>query len=465
MTEGKMDATNSRPPLSLWDAISIIIGIVVGSTIFRSPPLIFGSVASAGTGLAAWVLGGALSLVGALCYAELACSYPQDGGDYVYLHRAFGSVFGFLFGWSHLTVILPAMIGAIAFVFADYAVLLLRLREDAATLAAALAILGLAAINALGIAAGKRTQNLLTLAKLLGLGGIVIAGFGWGRTETATAAPAGPGGFGLAMILVLYAYGGWNDLAFVTAELRSRRHIVLALVAGTAVITLIYLAVNIAYLRALGFAELRLSKAVAADVLRLPLGPFGEKAACLLVMVCALGAINGMILTGARLYAVVGRDYRPLAWLARGNTRRGAPLGALAALALSALALIAAVGPKAGRDVLDFLLQKVGMEPLPWQKYEGGFNTLVAGTSPVFWGFFLLSGLSLFVLRQVDATGKRPFAVPLFPLLPLIFCGSCAFMLYQSLSYAGNLALLGGVPLLLGLIPYAMAKNSGESGA
>jgi amino acid transporter len=142
--------------------------------------------------------------------------------------------------------------------------------------------------------------------------------------------------------------------------------------------------------------------------------------------------------------------------------RRGAPLGALAAQTLCALTLIVVVGTEKGQYGLDRLLREVGLEPLPWQKYEGGFNTLVAGTAPVFWGFLLLSGLSLFVLRQVDAQQKRPFSVPLFPLLPLIFCGSSSFMLYQSLRYAGSLALLGGIPLLLGVLPYAMANGRGR---
>jgi amino acid transporter len=441
--------------LRLWDAVSIIIGVVVGSAIFRTPPLVFGSVASPWTALGAWFLGGGLSLAGALCYAEMACAYPHPGGDYHFLGRACGPATGFLFGWSLLTVVLPGTVGAMAFVFADYAARLWGLSGDQTVAWAAGAVVGVTVVNALGVTFGKGTQNALTVAKLLGLAGLVVVGIGWGRVGAlAESAPAEAGGFGLAMILVLYAYGGWSHAAYVAAEVRPRRHVALALVLGTAVVTAVYLAVNVAYLLALGFEGSRHSTAVAADVLRLPLGDLGERAMCVLVMVCALGAINGTLFTGARVYAAVGTDHPRLAWLGRWHTRRGAPLGALAAEALLGLAMIVVVGTPRGRAALDGLLRSVGLVPLPWGKYEGGFNTLVAGTAPVFWVFFLLSGLSLLVLRRSDPAAERPFRVPLYPLLPLAFCGSCLFMLYASLRYAGGLTLLGVVPLVPGLLFY-----------
>ena len=448
--------------LRLWDAVSIIIGVVVGASIFRAPSLVFDSVVGPWPALGAWALGGLLSLAGALCYAELACAYPHPGGDYHFLGRAYGPATGFLFGWSLLTVVLPGTIGAMAFVFADYAARLWHLREGQVVGWAAGAVIGLAAVNALGVTFGKGAQNALTVAKLLGLGGLVVAGIGWGRPGAfAESAPAGEGGFGLAMILVLYAYGGWSHAAYVAAEVRPRRHIALALLVGTAIITVIYLAVNAAFVMALGFEGACRDGAGAADVLRLALGDFGERAMCVLVMVCTLGAINGTLFTGARVYAAVGMDHPRLAWLGRWQTRRGAPLGALVAEALAGLAMIAVVGTARGRAALDGLLQAVGMATLPWKKYEGGFGTLVAGTAPVFWGFFLLSGVSLLVLRRSDPAAERPFRVPLFPVLPLVFVGSCLFMLYASLRYAGGLTLLGIVPLVPGLLFYRRPRRDG----
>jgi amino acid transporter len=378
----------------------------------------------------------------------------------VYLSRAYGSWAGFLFGWAQLAVLLTASIGVMAFVFADYTVRLWKPFADWEVLFAVAAVVVLSLINILGVVLGKWTQNLLTAVKVLGLGGIVAAGVCWGQPEAWTvAAPKGETNFGFAMILILYAYGGWNDAAFVAAELRNRRHIPLALILGTVGITVIYLTVNVAYLLVLGFEGVRQSKAVAADVLSRPLGDFGEKAMCLLVMISALGAINGLILTGSRVYSSLGAEHSVFAWLGRWHPRLGSPVWSLLAQALISLAMIAAVGTEPGRQTLDELLQRIGLEPLPWKQYFGGFETLVAGTAPVFWLFFLLTGVSLFALRQRDPRINRPFSVPFYPVVPLIFCGTCLYMWYAAVSYAKNLAMIGWVPLLAGLPLYLISKR------
>jgi amino acid transporter len=446
--------------LGLWDAVSIIIGIVIGSTIFQSPPIILKNVLGPWTGLSAWALGGALSLIGAFCYAELATAYPRSGGDYVYLTRAFGPWMGFLFGWGQLVAIRTSSIGSLAFVFGGYAARLWNLEQATDVWFAIGAVAALTLMNVVGVVFGKWTQNILTTLKVVGLSGIVIAGLGWGKPGSFTVEePISGPGFGLAMIFVLYAYGGWNDAALVAAELRQRRHIALALILGTSGITLIYLAVNVAYIWALGFEGVRQSSAVAADVLKLPLKDFGEKAMCLLVMIAALSSINGVIFTGSRVYATLGTEHSIFTWLGRWHERFGTPLWALVAQALITLAMILGVGTEWGRQAIDQVLILCGLAALPWEEYFGGFGTLVTGTAPVFWGFFLLSGLSLFVLRERDQRIERPFTVPLFPVLPLVFCATSFYMLYQSIKYAGNLGLMGAIPLFLGLPLYLLSKK------
>src|SRR3712207_4545316 len=175
----KQQAQPVQAQLGLWDAISIIIGIVIGAGIYETPPLVFQQVSGPWMGLGVWALGGLLSLIGALCYAELASTYPRSGGDYVYLTRAYGRCAGFLFGWAQLTVIVPASIGMMAYVFADYAVRLGDGGSGPTFLYAALVVLGLSLVNLLGLTAGKHTQNGLSAAKVLGLGGILLAGFAW----------------------------------------------------------------------------------------------------------------------------------------------------------------------------------------------------------------------------------------------------------------------------------------------
>jgi APA family basic amino acid/polyamine antiporter len=515
------DATSpEKPKLGLWDAVSIIVGIVIGSTIYKSPQLIMSNVSSPTWGLAAWALGGVLSLIGALCYAELATTYPRSGGDYVYLSRAFGRWCGFLFGWAQLSVILTSSIAMMAFVFGDYAVkvwqprgtdpppeLVTRQKELAESVKrneasgsekeqladvetqikgygtakelwtagiAAAAVLVLALTNSLGVVLGKWTQNLLSLLKVVGLGSIVFAGFHFGQADVLAALPEAPKetSFGLAMIFVLYAYGGWNDAAFVAAEMRSRRTIIWSLILGVSLVTIIYLAVNAAYLRALGFEGMRQSWTVAADVGKMARGDKGSLAISVLVMVSALGAINGLTFTGSRVYSTLGTENSIFALMGRWNRRFGSPVWAIAFQAVVSLAMIAAVGTPFGRDLIDTAMKGCGnrlheylnldtwlREGMPWTKYFGGFDTLLSGTAPVFWGFFLLSGLALFALRQRDPHIERRFHVPLFPLLPLIFCGMCAYMLYSALDYAKSIALIGALPLALGLPLYWISRQ------
>jgi amino acid transporter len=183
------------------------------------------------------------------------------------------------------------------------------------------------------------------------------------------------------------------------------------------------------------------------------------KAMCVLVMVSALGGINGLIFTGSRVYATLGEDHRVFAWLGRWHPRLGTPVWSLLAQAGVALAMIVSVGTPSGRNALDGLMVGVGLSPLPWDRFGGGFDTLVSITAPVFWSFFLLTGMSVLVLRAKDPDHPRPFRVPLYPVLPVIFCLSSLWMLYSSIAYAKGLSLLGIVSLGLGLPLYFLSRR------
>jgi amino acid transporter len=456
------DSAEGRPAsLGLWDVVSIIVGIVVGTGIYETPPLVFQQVAGPVQALAVWAVCGLLALVGALCYAELATAYPRSGGDYVYLGRAFGPWVGFLFGWAQLAVILTGSIGMMAYVFADYAVELGAVTRDLSYLAALAAVAGLTLLNLLGVVFGKGTQNILTAAKVLGLGGILIAGFFWPASAT-TASPRGAEGGGslaFGLVLVFLTYGGWNDAAFVAAEMRDgRRNIPRALLLGTGLVTLIYVLVNAAYLWSLGFDGARHSKAIAAAVLEQPLGLRGKQAMSLLVMVSALGAVNGLIFAGARVYASLGADHPLFAWLGRRSGKRRTPAGAMLVQAVISLTMIAIVGTEFGREAVNRLLGWLTIEPLTWEGH-GGFETLLKCTAPVFWVFFLLTGLSVFILRERDGVASRPFQVPFYPYLPLVFCATCGYMLHSSIGYAGKFGLVGGGLLLVGLPLYEISRR------
>jgi APA family basic amino acid/polyamine antiporter len=460
------EISRERARLGLWDAVSLVIGIVVGTSIFRTAPLVFQNTSSPWQGLMAWALGGVLSLIGALCYAELATTYARNGGDYEYLTQAYGRWAGFLFGWAQLVAVWTASVGTMAYSFGDYGVRLFGLEATATVWLAAVAVIVVALVNIAGSAAGKWTQNVLTAAKVAGLVGVVVAGLiaakltNGGDLHSTAIPPLAPpfeggGSFGLAMVFVLYAYGGWNDAAFVAAEVRNRRrNLPLALLGGVTAVAVIYLMVNAAYLSALGFEGARQSMTPAADALAAAIGPISGKLVAVLVMISALGAINGMIFAGSRVFAAFGADHRLFRWLGRREPQDGSPWAAIVAQAAVTLAMIFGVGTERGRAAVDAAFDLIGAPPVPWATYYGGFDTLLAATAPVFWALFLAVGVGLFVLRWRNPNRERPFSVPLYPLPPLVFCATCGFMLWSSLIYAGWLTLFGAAPVVAGLLIY-----------
>jgi APA family basic amino acid/polyamine antiporter len=296
---------------------------------------------------------------------------------------------------------------------------------------------------------------------------LVVAGLrGGGAADWRVAGPIQGPGIGVAMVLVLYAYGGWNDAAFVAAEVRNRnRNMPLALILGTAGIALIYLLVNVAYLWALGFEGTRASKAPAAEVLGLAVGDWGARGMSLLVMLSALGAANGLLLTGSRICVGLGRDHRIFARLGRWNVRRGTPLWSIVAFGLISLLLVVVVGTANVQHAMDWALQRLGLPPVNWAQYGSGFDALVSGTAPVFWMFFLLTGISLIVLRVKDRGVQRPFSAPFFPLEPIVFCGTCIYMLYSAMTWAQSLSLLGLVPLAIGIPLYLLSQWASRGGS
>jgi APA family basic amino acid/polyamine antiporter len=446
------------PRLGLWDAISIIVGIVVGTTIFRGTAPVFANAGGPWTALSLWLVGGILSWCGAVCYAELATTYPRDGGDYEYLNRAFGPWCGFLFGWSQLATIISGNIAIMAYAFADYGAHLWPALNKHAPLVTIAPVIALSALNAVGLAAGKTTQNLLTAAKVLGIGGIVLAGLSLtlAKAPTSRLLPfqtASSGSLSLALVFVLYAFGGWAHAAYVAAEVRDlRRNLPRALGLGIAGITLIYLIVNATYVYVLQFGDARSTPTPAADVMDRVFGPWGTNAVSVLVMLSALGAINGMILTGTRIYAVWAADYPSLNWLATWNRQRAVPFVAITVQALVAVFLILLVGSYRGRQGFNLALSVAGIQQVEWERFNGGFETLVVGSAPIFWLLTFLTSVSVFVLRYRDRSVERPFKVPMFPLPILVFGATCIYMLYASLDYARWLSLIGFIPAAVGLI-------------
>jgi amino acid transporter len=420
--------------LSVLDVVALTVGVVVGASIFRTPSLVAENAGSPILALSVWALGGAVSFVGAVCYAELASAYPHAGGDYHYFQRAFGDWMAFLFAWARLVVIQTGSIALLAFVFGDYASQLWSLGAHSSSLYAGAAILGLTVMNAAGVRLGTFTQRLLTGGTVLGLLVVIGAGLFAAPAETVSAAPTGGGSmsssqFGMAMVFVLLTYGGWNESAYVSAELHDvQRNMVRALLISLGLITTLYLLVNWAYLNGLGLGGMSGTDAVAADLMRATLGETGAVLLSLFVAVAALSSTNATIFTGARTSFALGRDASIFSVLGAWDEDGETPANALWVQGAIALAL-------------------VGVGAATRQ----GFESMVDYTAPVFWLFFLATGIALLVLRRTEPEVARPFEVPLYPLTPLAFCLASAYMLWSSLAYTGVGALLGAGVLLAGV--------------
>jgi APA family basic amino acid/polyamine antiporter len=406
-----------RPLLRGRDAVAIIVGIVIGAGIYRTPPMVADVTGDAGWLLAMWVAGGVVSLIGALCYAELATTYPHTGGDYHFLTRAFGRNVSFLYAWARATVINTGSIALLSFVFGDYLSRIVSLGAHSAALWAAIIVVALTVVNLVSLTVSARTQNWLTIAEVAGLVLVIAAGVfaapsGAPASYFASTPPLGL--MGLAMVFVLLTYGGWNEAAYLSAEVRGgHRAIVGTLVASIAIITLLYVATNAALLAGLGLGDLAKSKAAPADVVTRAFGAAAGQVLAGFVAVATLTSINATMLVGARTNHALSGDWASLRLIGGWNVARGVPVRAHLVQSAIALALVAFGAAQ-----------------------KDGFEAMVEFTAPVFWGFLTLVGVALFVLRSKDRDRARPFRVPFYPVTPAVFVAVCAYLCYSSIGYA-----------------------------
>ena len=441
MTEANQRANAvPAPALSTFDAIMITVGIVIGAGIFQTPALVASIAGSPQLMLTAWVLGGLLSFVGALTYAELASAWPSAGGDYTFLTRAYGKPVSFMFAWARSMVIVTGSIALLGFILGDYLTRLYSLGEYSSAIYAALATVLLTAVNLAGLRGSSRMQNVLAALEISGVLLVAIAGMTLSPAEIDHAhAPddAGTGAFGLAMVFVLLTYGGWNEAAYVSAEVRGGpRSMLRTLVASIAIITIVYVTFVAGVLHGLGFEGLSETQALGVDIAERAVGPWGGQVIGVLVAIASLTSMNSTMIVGARTNYAVARDWPVFGFMGGWQGERNTPAVGFIVQAAIALALI--VFGAIEKD---------------------GFATMVEFTAPVFWFFFMLSGAALFVLRRKEPDVLRPFRTPLYPFLPLVFVLTCAYLFYSSAMHArsenaGYVALAvmaSGVLVLLGI--------------
>ena len=435
-------STLVKKQLSVFDSICIIVGIIIGAGIYETAPAVAAAMGSPQGMFTIWIVGGLLALAGSVCYGELASTFPQTGGDVVYLGKAYGRWAGFLFGWSQMMMIRPGDIALMAFIFARYASRIVPFTAGGMVYALT-PVMILTVLNMLGVRHGKWTQNVLAVIKMSALVMIVVVGMVAPKKAMMTEPPLPSlGGFELALILVMFTYGGWNEIGYVAAEVKHPdRNIIRALLIGVVSVTVLYCLTNAAFLAALGDEAMTTSQAVAADTIKAVFPEAAGRIVSVLICLSCLGAINGLILTGARISYAIGTDNRLFRHLGQWHDTRATPVHALLLQGLLSCAIILLA-----RSFIDTILY----------------------TAPLVWLFFLATGLSVFVLRKKASNLTRPYKVTGYPLVPLIYCAACVFMLYSCTVFAfrnkpvGLMVLICLLMIGMFLWPFTKGKEKSE---
>jgi len=451
----KPEQTELRRDLGLWAAVSIVVGTVIGSGLFRVPQTMVMNVGTAGWVLAVFVVGGVLSLAGALSYAELAAAMPGAGGEYVYLTEAFGPVWGFLYGWTQMWVAKSGSIATLATAFFEYLAnffpglerifytVPLPLGEHGAPLPlrygqllAMGLILLLATVNYFGVKGGGDLQIVMTGIKIGAIVLIIFAGLTFGGKATqpnhAPVVPITAAGFVAALVAALWAYDGWNNVSMVASEIRRpQRNLPAALIGGTALVIVIYLLVNVAYFHVLSPEEVGAHKRVAAEMMSRVVGPWGAGAVSIAVMISIFAALNGSILSGSRVPYALARDGIFFRSFSHVHPRFATPGFSIMGLSLWA-AFIVFLG-----------------------RYDQLYNYVIFAS----WLLYGLTTAAVPVLRRKRPEMVRPYRALGYPIVPFLFVAATIVIEGFTLRDSPRESITGIVLILVGLPFYFWWKS------
>lgn len=432
-----------RRTLGFTDLLLIGIGTVIGSGVYLVPSVVLREAGMRpGAALVVWVVGGLLSLLGALTYAELGAAKPDAGGLYAYLRDAFGPGLAFLYGWTMFVVIASGSIATLAVAFSSYLGQLVTLSPAAARVVSIGVIVLLAAINVRGTRNSANLQNLTTAAKVAGL--LLLAGvlMVFGRAPAASSGSGASGGLtmtgiGAAMIAVLWAYEGWQYVTFSAGEARDpQREFPRAITLATAALIVIYLLANLGYIAALGPAGVAGSERVAAESVATVMGDTAGKAVGALILLSIFSAANGLFLTTPRMFFAMARDGVFFRRLADVHPRFETPAFAIGAIAVWA-ALLAATGT---------------------------FQQLLTYVVFTGWAFYALGGVAVFVLRRRTPDAPRPFRVPGYPVTPLLFVLAAGALVLNTMITQPMRAAVGLGAVLLGAPVFSLWRRRSPLG-
>jgi APA family basic amino acid/polyamine antiporter len=439
----RADPSAPAPTLTRLNAVAMVVGTIIGASIFVQPSEIARHLSSPGEIMLVWLACGVLTLFGALVCAELASAFPQTGGVYVFLRETFSPLAGFLWGWAMFWSVHTGIIAAVATVFARYTAHFVPAGDAGVRAIAVATILAVSALNAAGLRAGTRVQTALTIGKVLAIVALTAAGAAFAYGSDAAAAPpiaGGHGGFSgflLAMVAGLFAYGGWHIVTYTAGETRmAARTIPYALVAGVAIVTACYVALNQVYLLLLPLETVRSSTRIAADAADAVVGRGGASLMAAIVMLSTLGGLTGLVLSGPRVYYSMAGDGLAFGWLARVNQRRGTPVAAILAQGVWASVLVA----------------------------TGAYRQLFTRVIYTEWLFFALMAAGVFVLRR-RGSYRPAFRTPGYPVVPLVFIAASLVIVVNQIARTPFEALSGLGLVAMGIPVYYVAAGSGRRAA
>jgi basic amino acid/polyamine antiporter, APA family len=438
--------TELRRDLGLAAALSIVVGTVIGSGIFRVPQTMIQSVGTVQMVFIVWIVGGILTLAGALTYAELAAALPGAGGEYVYLTEAYGPMWGYLYSWTQLSVAKSGSIATLATAFFEYTAHFIPQFEEVWVTAgpfpikygqvfALFLILALGLINYFGVRVGGNVQIAVTVVKVGLIAFVILVGLFYAHPAAHAeplSAPPLKTGFAAALVAALWAYDGWNNVGMVASEVRDpKRNLPLALIGGTALVIAIYMLANWAYFRVLTPGEVADHKLVAAEMMQRVQGPTGAAAVSIAAMISIFAALNGSILSGARVPYAAARDGLFFRSAARVHPAFHTP--SVSIMMLTGWSCILVLSGK----------------------YDDLYNFVIFGS----WILYGMATASVFVLRRKRPDLPRPYKTLGYPVVPGLFLAGAALLEVRTLIDKPQQAVLGIVLMLLGLPAYFYWKG------
>jgi APA family basic amino acid/polyamine antiporter len=430
--------------LGLSASVAIVVGTVVGSGIFRVPSTMMVAVGSPKVVYAAWIVGGLLSLFGALTYAELGAMRPQAGGEYVYMRDAYGPLWGFIAAWTWFTVAKPASIATVTTGITDvlsslpqFAFLTTRvLGVSYAQYLAIVLTIAISALNYFGIRLAGIFQVVFTSMKVLMLMGIAAIGFSYSAgtwQNFHTSIPPSQSGFMIALVAALWAYDGWNDLTMVAGEIRNpTRNIPIGLIAGISIVGGLYMLMNAAVLYVLPAAQVAAAKSPVSAMTHVVYGTAGAAIMTAAIALSMLVTLNGTIMSGARIPYSMARDGYFFSAIATVHPRFKSPSVSIAVQAAMAIALMLAAA--SFKELLELAIYSE-------------------------WLIYMIAASTIFVFRYREPKAERPYRTLGYPVVPALFVLASALLLYKTFMEGVRNSLIGTLIILAGIPVFYYFKN------